>query len=215
MKKKKKVSIAEKVLSILTIQYEVKPFLHFSTPWELLVATILSAQCTDLRVNQVTPSLFLFIPTPKHASMVTPGQIEPYIQSVNYYHTKAQRLHENGVLIEKNFQGFVPSSMEELVTLKGVGRKTANVVLAQAFHIAQGVAVDTHVSRLSKRLGWAHSDMNPIEIERVLMNLFPSNQWETISILLIHHGRFICKARKPLCQKCAIRDLCPSQIPNI
>ena len=147
--------------------------------------------------------------------MISPLEIEKCIQSVNYFHTKAERIHQNGKIIVEEMGNKVPATMEKLLLLKGVGRKTANVVLAQAFHIAQGVAVDTHVSRLSKRLGWAHSDMNPIEIERVLMNLFPSNQWETISILLIHHGRFICKARKPLCQKCAIRDLCPSQIPNI
>jgi endonuclease-3 len=215
MKKKKKISIAEKVVWFLTIQYEVTPFLHFSNPWELLIATILSAQCTDQRVNQVTPALFRFLPTPKHASLASPSQIEPYIQSVNYFHTKAQRLHENGVLIEANFQGVVPSSMEELITLKGVGRKTANVVLAQAFHKAQGVAVDTHVSRTSKRLGWANSAMTPDDIEKVLMDLFPSDLWEAISILLIHHGRTICKARKPLCHECIIRELCPSQVSKI
>jgi endonuclease-3 len=194
MKKKKKISIAEKVVWFLTIQYEVTPFLHFSNPWELLIATILSAQCTDQRVNQVTPALFRFLPTPKHASLASPSQIEPYIQSVNYFHTKAQRLHENGVLIEANFQG---------------------VVLAQAFHKAQGVAVDTHVSRTSKRLGWANSAMTPDDIEKVLMDLFPSDLWEAISILLIHHGRTICKARKPLCHECIIRELCPSQVSKI
>jgi endonuclease III len=208
MKKQKNETTEERVIQIFSDQYPLEPFLSFTTPWELLMATILSAQCTDARVNQVTPALFLFLPTPKHASCVSYLEIEPWIQSVNYYHTKAKHIQQSGTLIQKNFNGQVPSTMKELITLPGVGRKTANVVIAQAFHKAEGIAVDTHVSRVSYRLGWTNQSKHPLIAEQVLMKIFPPDVWETVSILLIHHGRTICKARKPLCQDCIVMKYC-------
>jgi endonuclease-3 len=208
MKKRKIETTEERVIQLFSDQYPIEPFLSFSTPWELLMATILSAQCTDVRVNQVTPALFLFLPTPKHASSVSYLEIEPWIQSVNYYHTKARHIQQSGTLIQTNFDGKVPPTMQELITLPGVGRKTANVVLAQAFHKAEGIAVDTHVSRVSYRLGWTDQPNNPMIAEQTLMSIFPPDVWETVSILLIHHGRVICKAKKPVCQKCIVMKYC-------
>ncbi|MDD4028314.1 MAG: endonuclease III [Caldisericia bacterium] len=208
MKKQKKETPEQNVIQLLLRLYSVEPFLSFSTPWELLMATILSAQCTDHRVNQVTPALFAFLPTPEQASLVSPLDVEPYIQSVNYYHTKSRHICQCGVAIQDHFSGIVPSTMNDLVTLPGVGRKTANVVLAQAFHKSEGIAVDTHVSRVSYRLGWTEHSKHPLRIEQLLMMKFPSHLWETVSILLIHHGRSICKAKKPLCKECILTQYC-------
>ena len=196
------------VIDKLRELYSVKSFLHFKTPWELLVATLLSAQCTDIRVNKVTPALFSLIPTPKKAALISPLEIEKCIQSVNYFHTKAERIHQNGKIIVEEMGNKVPATMEKLLLLKGVGRKTANVVLAQAFGVAEGIAVDTHVLRVTNRLGWTKSKNNAFETEQVLMKMFPSSIWEDCSILLIHHGRATCKARKPLCDVCTIRQYC-------
>ncbi|MCK5848917.1 MAG: endonuclease III [Caldisericia bacterium] len=206
MKKNQKNS--EIILSKLNKLYTVESFLNFNNPWELLIATVLSAQCTDKRVNIVTPELFKFIPTPKKASAESAQTIEPYIKSVNYYHTKADNIHKNGIIIEEEFNSCVPEKMEDLLKLKGVGRKTANVVLSQAFKKNEGIAVDTHVLRVSQRTGLSGEAKTPVEIEKKLMELLPRSEWDDSSILLIKHGRIICKARNPNCDKCEIKMYC-------
>ena len=184
--------------------------LDWRTPYELLVATMLSAQCTDARVNMVTPALFERFPNAAAAAAVEPAEVEPYVQSTGFYRNKAKHIVAASRLLMERHGGAVPASMQELLPLPGVARKTANVVLAHAFGINAGVTVDTHVKRLANRLGLTrHSD--PKRIEPDLMKLVPRPEWETLSIRLIFHGRAVCVARKPRCQGCGLADLCPSQ----
>lgn len=183
--------------------------LNYETPVQLLVATILSAQCTDERVNQVTPGLFRRFPDAPALAAANVEEIETLIRSTGFYRNKAKNILGACRMIMVEFGGQVPKRMEELLKLPGVARKTANVVLAHAFGIHQGVTVDTHVKRLSIRLGLTeHTD--PIRIERDLMRVLPQEDWENWSIRLIYHGRAICKARKPECEACVLADLCPS-----
>jgi endonuclease-3 len=183
--------------------------LNYETPVQLLVATILSAQCTDERVNQVTPALFSRFPTAAALAAANIEEVEHLVRSTGFYRNKAKNILGACRMIMAEFGGEVPKRMEELLKLPGVARKTANVVLAHAYNIHAGVTVDTHVKRLSNRLGLTeHTD--PIRIERDLMRLLPQEEWENWSIRLIYHGRAICQARKPLCESCALADLCPS-----
>ena len=183
--------------------------LDWRTPWELLVATMLSAQCTDERVNKVTPALFERFPDAAAAAAVESSAVEPYVQSTGFFRNKAKHIVASSRLLLERHGGAVPQTMAELLQLPGVARKTANVVLAHAYGINAGVTVDTHVGRLSGRLGLSrHSD--PIRIERDLMKLLPQADWETLSLRLIYHGRAVCNARKPACDRCLLADLCPS-----
>jgi endonuclease-3 len=183
--------------------------LDWRTPYELLVATMLSAQCTDERVNKVTPALFARFPDAAAAAAVESEAVEPYVQSTGFYRNKAKHIVAASRLLMERHGGAVPASMQELLPLPGVARKTANVVLAHAFGINAGVTVDTHVKRLANRLGLTrHPD--PKRIEPDLMKLVPRPAWETLSIRLIFHGRAVCVARKPRCQGCGLADLCPS-----
>ena len=185
--------------------------LHWRTPYELLVATMLSAQCTDVRVNKVTPALFERFPDAAATAAVEPEEVEPYIRSTGFFHNKAKAIVGASRLLMERHGGEVPASMEELVELPGVARKTANVVLAVAFGINAGLTVDTHVRRLSQRLGLTlQSDPRRIEVD--LMKLLPQSDWENLSIRLIVHGRTVCTARHPACDGCGIGDLCPSRL---
>ena len=183
--------------------------LNYETPVQLLVATILSAQCTDERVNQVTPALFGRFPDARAIAAAHVEEIENLVRSTGFYRNKAKNIQGACRMIMAEFGGEVPKRMEELLKLPGVARKTANVVLAHAYDIHYGVTVDPHVKRLSKLLGLTeHTE--PIRIERDLMRLLPQPEWENWSIRLIYHGRAICKARKPECYACVLADLCPS-----
>lgn len=183
--------------------------LNYATPVQLLVATILSAQCTDERVNLVTPALFGQFPDAEALAKAEPVEIENLIRSTGFYRNKAKNIQAACRILVAEYGGKVPPSMEQLLRLPGVARKTANVVLAHAFGINAGVTVDTHVKRLSYRLGLT-KNTDPIHIERDLIRLLPSDDWENFSIRIIYHGRAICKARNPACQACLLSDLCPS-----
>jgi endonuclease-3 len=182
--------------------------LNYETPVQLLVAVILSAQCTDERVNMVTPELFRRFPTAYDLANADREELMELVKSTGFYRNKAKHIQGACRLIVEKFGGQVPQSMTELLQLPGVARKTANVVLAHAFGINAGVTVDTHVKRLSRRLGLTRHD-DPLKIERDLMNLLPQADWENWSLRLIYHGRAVCTARKPLCEQCALADLCP------
>lgn len=183
--------------------------LSFSTPLELLVATILSAQCTDVRVNLVTPALFARCRSAADYGTIPQEELETIIHSTGFYRNKAKSIRAMGTILVEQHHGEVPRTMEKLSALPGVGRKTANVVLGNAFGINEGIVVDTHVGRLSLRLGLTtHTD--PVKIERDLMKLLPRQQWCDLSHWLIWHGRRRCKARNPDCKECELRALCPS-----
>jgi endonuclease-3 len=183
--------------------------LDYSSPVQLLVATILSAQCTDERVNLVTPELFRRFPDAPALAQSDLAEIELLVKSTGFYRNKAKNIQAACRMIVSEFGGEVPQRMEELLKLPGVARKTANVVLAHAYGINAGVTVDTHVKRLSYRLGLTeHTD--PVRIERDLMGLLPQPDWENWSIRLIYHGRAVCNARNPACDRCLLADLCPS-----
>lgn len=201
-----------KVLALFKRYYpDAHCALDHETPEQLLVATVLSAQCTDERVNKVTPALFRRYPEMKSLSQAEPDELEGLIRSTGFFHNKAKNLKAlAGILVEKH-KGKVPQKMDALVELPGVGRKTANVVLGNSFNIASGVVVDTHVQRLSYRLGFTTSKA-PVAIERDLMKLVPQPDWVMFSHWLITHGRQVCKARKPQCDRCFLLDLCPQKI---
>lgn len=183
--------------------------LDFETPLQLLVATILSAQCTDKRVNMVTPELFRRYPDAESLSMANPEELENMIRSTGFFRNKTKSLlGMSGALVDRH-DGKVPAAIDDLVKLPGVGRKTANVVLGNAFGINHGVVVDTHVGRLSVRLGLTN-ETDPVKVEQVLMNLFPKKDWTLVSHLLIFHGRRVCVARAPRCKECVVADVCPS-----
>lgn len=183
--------------------------LDFATPLQLLVATILAAQCTDERVNKVTPDLFRRYPTARHFAEADLAELEEMVRTTGFYRNKARALKNLGQALLAGHDGEVPAAMDALKELPGVGRKTANVVLGNALGRSEGVVVDTHVHRLSRRLGLTQED-DPEKIERDLMAVVPPEEWTEFSLLLINHGRRTCKARKPDCGACAIADLCPS-----
>ncbi len=183
--------------------------LDFETTLQLMVATILSAQCTDERVNKVTPALFVAYPDVYAFAEADLADLESLIKSTGFYRNKAKNIRAACQRIVTEYNGEVPATMEDLLTLAGVARKTANVVLAHGFGINAGVTVDTHVKRLTNRLGLTkHSD--PIKIEQDLMKLLPQPDWENWSIRLVYHGRAVCMARNPNCAACSLADLCPS-----
>jgi endonuclease-3 len=180
--------------------------LHSRSPWELLVATILSAQCTDERVNRVTPSLFRRYPTPDALGKATLADVEDLIRSTGFFKNKAKNIIATGRTLSERFHGKVPRSMDELVTLPGVGRKTANVLLGNAFG-KSAVVVDTHVKRVANRLGMTNSD-DPDRIETDLQQLLPESRWTEVSQRLLLHGRYTCTARGPRCARCPIYSYC-------
>ena len=201
---------AEETIARLKSEYPgAKTALDWKNPLELLVATILSAQTTDVRVNAVTPTLFAKNPTAADYAAADPTELEEDIRPTGFFRNKAKSLRGMARALVDDHGGEVPRTMEDLVALPGVGRKTANVVLGNAFSIDEGVVVDTHVRRLSNRLGFTvHSD--PEKIEMDLMQTVPRRDWTVFSHLLILHGRSVCKARKPACSDCVVNDLCPS-----
>ena len=183
--------------------------LDHTSPYQLLVATILSAQCTDKRVNLVTPALFERFPSAELLAMADPREVEELIKPTGFFRNKTKSLLGMAGGLLDRFGGSVPARMEELVTLPGVGRKTANVILGTAFDTPAGVVVDTHVGRVSRRLGLTRLS-DPVKVESVLMKLFPRKNWTLLSHLLIFHGRRVCVARRPKCAECVLNDLCPS-----
>ena len=200
----------EKIISLLKKNYpEVRITLNFNGPYQLLMATILSAQCTDERVNKISPALFKEYKNARSLAGAKPAELEKLIRTTGFYKSKARSLKKAARAIVMDFKGRVPSTMEELITLHGVARKTANVVLFNAFDKKEGIAVDTHVKRLSQRLGFT-GHTNPLKIEQDLMQKIKKKDWGQTSLLLIAHGRTICTARKPKCSECFLSKLCPS-----
>jgi len=200
-----------RIFSILRQEYDdpasPRTFLRFENPYEILVLTILSAQTTDRNVNAVRDALFLRYPGPADLAGARREDVEEIIRSLGFYHSKAAHIIGAARILVDRFQGRVPCTMEELLSLPGVGRKTANIVLNHAFCIDEGIAVDTHVRRLSQRLGFS-SHQDPKRIERDLMALFPRNAWGMLNYFLIRHGRAVCTARSPRCQECPLRWDC-------
>ncbi|ASN52925.1 endonuclease III [Sinomonas sp. R1AF57] len=200
---------ARKINRVLAEQY---PYAHaeldFRNPFELLVATVLSAQTTDVRVNQVTPVLFARYPDARSLSEAELTGIEEIIRPTGFFRAKAKSLHTLSQRIVDEFDGVVPGTLAELVTLPGVGRKTANVVLGNAFGVP-GITVDTHFGRLAKRFGWTASD-DPVVVERDVMELFEPRDWTMLSHRVVFHGRRVCLTRRPACGACAVAALCPS-----
>lgn len=188
--------------------------LDHRNPFELLTATILSAQCTDVRVNLVTPELFRRYPSASALDGADAEAIEELIRSTGFFRAKTRSLLGAAAALVRDHGGAVPDSMEALTALPGVGRKTANVVLGNAFDINVGIVVDTHVARLSRRLGFTR-DTDPVAIEQDLMQLVPQHDWALLSHLLIFHGRRVCVARKPRCHQCVLADQCPTAPPEI
>jgi endonuclease-3 len=180
------------------------------SPWELLVATILSAQCTDVRVNMVTPELFRRFPTPEKMAKATLPELEALIRTTGFFRNKAKSIQGAARKIVVEFGGQVPQTLAELVTIPGAARKTANVVLGVSFGKAEGVVVDTHVFRIARRLDLAKGD-TPEKVEQELMRILPQSRWIAFAHQLIHHGRQVCDARKPKCDRCNLEQLCHSQ----
>lgn len=187
--------------------------LNYETPVQLLVATILSAQCTDERVNQVTPVLFEQYPDADALANAPIENLEALIYTTGFFRQKAQSIQTTARVLLEKYNGQPPAEMAALLKLRGVARKTANVVLGEIYSQAEGIVVDTHVKRLSNRLGLVQERDDPVKIERELMAIVPRSAWIEISHLLIFHGRRICEARKPDCPRCPLADLCPSALP--
>lgn len=201
-------SRAAKIMKILRKTYgKAECALHHQNPFQLAVATILSAQCTDKRVNMVTPALFKKYPTPKHFAKAPQTAIETAIKSTGFYKNKARSLKGLSQKLLSEHGGKVPKTLEELVKLPGIGRKTANVILGVAFDIP-GVVVDTHVIRLTNRMGLT-KQKDPVKIEFEMMKILPKQVWNDFGLLFIQHGRALCPARKPKCEVCPINSLCP------
>ncbi len=199
-----------KIISILKKSFpKARVALKHDNPLELLIATILSAQCTDERVNKVTPALFDRYKNARDFAGASLKELEGFIRSTGFYHNKAKNIQNAARIINDKYHGKVPSTMEELIELPGVARKTANIVLFNAFNKLEGIAVDTHVKRVSGRLGFT-KNIDPIKIENDLMKLVPKRDWGIVSNLLILHGRNICVAIKPKCPACPLIKLCPS-----
>ncbi len=199
-----------KIIELLEKEYpKAKTALHYTSPLEILVATILSAQCTDKRVNIVTKSLFKKYKTAEDYANADLAELEEAVRSTGFYRNKAKNIKRSGRMLVEKFNSQVPRTMSELLELPGVARKTANIVLSNAYGIIEGVAVDTHVRRLSKRLGLTENK-NPNKIEADLMLIVPKSHWKRITDLLIFHGRNVCMARKPKCNICSLNKICPS-----
>lgn len=185
--------------------------LDHTSPFELAVATILSAQCTDVRVNMVTPELFRMYPTPEALAAAESDELEEVIRSTGFFRNKTKSLIGMATALLEEFGGQMPRNIKELSSLPGIGRKTANVILGNAFDINEGVVVDTHVKRLSGRMGLTR-ESTPEKVERDLIELFPRDTWTALAHLLIFHGRQTCVARKPRCNQCTVAHLCPSSL---
>lgn len=209
MNKKEQVT---QIIKRLKKEYTGTPqtVLRFNTPFELLVATIMSAQTTDVLVNKVTEQLFKKYRSPEDFAAATPEKLAQDIRSVNFFNNKAKNIHKTAVMIVEQFKGTVPQTMAELITLPGVARKTGNIVLSSAFGIDEGIAVDTHVKRLAFRLGLTKHD-DPVKIEQDLLVITPKKEWSRLSHLLIFHGRAVCKAQLPKHSECVLFDICPSK----
>ncbi|MSW74534.1 MAG: endonuclease III [Actinobacteria bacterium] len=200
---------ARAMYRILTKTYpNIRCELDFSNPLQLLLATVLSAQCTDKRVNQVTPALFKKYKNSKALAGADIHELEELIYPTGFYRAKARNLKGLAVKLQSDFAGEVPSTLEELITLPGVGRKTANVVLGHAFDIP-GITVDTHFGRLARRFGWTH-EKDPVKVEHTVGALIPQKEWTNLSQRMIWHGRRICHSRKPACGVCPLAKMCPS-----
>ena len=209
MKTTEKTSRAMAILALLKKRYpEPETMLDHKNPWELLVATVLAAQCTDARVNTVTPELFRRWPDPAALAGASQEDLEEVIRPTGFYHSKARNLLGAARRVTEVYGGSVPRTMEELVTLPGVARKTANVVLWGGFGINEGLAVDTHVKRLSFRLGLT-KNTEPVKIEQDLIKIFPREEWGDVNHRLVWFGRDVCDARRPACSECELYDLCP------
>ena len=200
---------ARAIYRILTKTYpDIRCELDFKNPLELIVAVVLSAQCTDKRVNAITPPLFMKYKKAKDYAKAPLAEIEDFIFSAGFHHVKARHLKGLGIKLVEEFDGEVPATLEELITLPGVGRKTANVVLGNAFDIP-GITVDTHFGRLSRRFEWTTS-MDPVKVEHEVGELIPQKEWTNLSQRMIWHGRRICHSRKPACGACPLAKICPS-----
>ncbi len=212
-KRRPRLTPKRRALLILECLKELYPeapcSLDYENPLQLLIATMLSAQCTDARVNIVTPALFERFPTVTDYAEAEVGEIESYVKSTGFYRNKAKNIRATCEKIILDFGGEVPQSMDGLTSLPGVARKTANVVLAHAFGINAGVTVDTHVKRITNHLGLTKHDA-PVKIEQDLMKLLPQADWENWSIRLVYHGRAVCDARNPACERCQLLEWCPS-----
>lgn len=201
---------AAKIFEILLKEYpDAKIALNFSNPLELLVATVLSAQCTDKKVNEVTSYLFKKYKTAEDYAKANIRVFQKEIKPTGFYRAKARNIIKMAKMLVKNYNSAVPKSMDELMKLPGVARKTANIVLGNAYGIVEGIPVDTHVHRLSQKLGLT-KNTDPVKIEQDLMNLLPKEKWFKFPYLLIEHGRKICQAKKPLCNECVLSKLCVS-----
>jgi endonuclease-3 len=208
--KKARRERAGQILARLRALYpQTRIALDFENPLQLLMATVLAAQCTDERVNMVTPALFRRYPTARDFAAADLGELEEMVKSTGFFRNKARALKSLGTALVAEHGGEVPASLEALVALPGVGRKTANVVLGNALGTIEGIAVDTHVQRLSRRL-FLTAEEDPVKIESDLMPILPREDWTRFALLLQDHGRKICKARKPECAVCVVADLCPS-----
>lgn len=188
---------------------DAKIALHFTNPLELLIGTILSAQCTDERVNIVTKTLFKKYKTPEDYAKVDLKQLEEDIRSTGFYRNKAKNIKKCCQILIEKFNSQIPKTMEQMLQLPGVARKTANIVLSNAYGVIEGIAVDTHVRRLAQRLGLTKHD-DPVKIEEDLMEIVPKDYWMRITDLLIFHGRRVCSAKKPQCGSCVLNKICPS-----
>lgn len=204
MKKDVAINIIEKLIKFYP---DAKCSLDFHTPFEMLVAVSLSAQCTDERVNNTTPQLFSKYNTPEDFKNININELERLIHPCGFYRNKAKNLKAAGEKIVNDFNGIVPQTMEELVSIPGVGRKSANVIMLEAFNNPQGIAVDTHAKRIANRIGFS-SESDPIKIEQDLLNLIPKKYWKDINHILVWHGRNTCSSQKPKCNICPIKDLC-------
>ncbi len=217
-KKSKKLALStSEVFNTIQLLKKYYPDAHcelnYRNPFELLIATILSAQCTDVMVNKVTKDLFAKYPTAESLAKAKMESIEPIIKATGFYKNKSKNIIECSKRLVEKFNGDVPKTIDELVSLAGVGKKTANVVLGNAYNIPSGVVVDTHVRRISNRFGWVN-EQDPIKIEESLKKLVPVEDWILISHLLIFHGRRTCKARNPSCAECFLSSTCPSKSIN-
>ncbi len=200
----------EDIILILRKTYPLsQTALHFETPLQILVATILSAQCTDEKVNEITPALFYKYHAASDFAQADPRVLEEEIRPTGFFRNKTKSIINASKKIVEDFNGVVPDNMDDLITLPGVARKTANIVLSSAYKKAEGIAVDTHVKRLSQRLGLSR-EKNPDKIEQDLMDMVPKKYWLDFNYMLVNHGRKICQARKPNCPECVINNLCPS-----
>lgn len=202
----------DRIWALLKEEYpDVKPSLNYSNPLELLVATVLSAQSTDVQINRVTDKLFKKYRTAEDYASADLRELENDLYSTGFYKSKAKNIKTAAQMIVEKYNGEVPKTMQELISLPGVGRKTANIVLARAFGVVEGIAVDTHVKRVSRRLGLTKNS-DPAKIEQDLISLARKEDLDSISMTLIYHGRKICQARRPKCEICIVKDVCPSSI---